>query len=244
MPANRPETGGYQLFMLTLCVYALAVTLMQMLVTLHPEIAQIFDTADYLLCAVFFADFLYSLWTAPDRWRYFSTWGWLDLLSSLPMLDAARFGRLARVLRVVRVLRGLRSARVVAAALLRRKAENSLLAAALAGVLLMVFCSVAILQFEASAPNPNIKTAEQAMWWALTTVTTVGYGDYFPVTSEGRLVAGLLMIAGVGIFSTVAGFLAATFLSPGRKNESSELAELRQSVDELRTAVEKLTAKQ
>lgn len=243
MLANRHESGGYQMFMLTLCIYALAVTLTQMLVTLDREIARIFDAADYVLCAVFFADFIYSFWTAPNRWRYFSTWGWLDLLSSLPMLDAARFGRLARVLRVIRVLRGLRSARVVAAVLLRRKAENSLLAAALAGTLLMVFCSVAILQFEGSVPNANIKTAEQAMWWAMTTITTVGYGDYFPVTSEGRLVAGLLMVAGVGIFSTVAGFLAATFLTPERKNEASELAELRQSVDELRKAVEKLASK-
>jgi voltage-gated potassium channel len=67
----------------------------------------------------------------------------------------------------------------------------------LVALLLTVFCSIAILHFENDS-NGNIKTAEDAIWWAFVTITTVGYGDRFPVTSEGRIIAAVLMSAGVG----------------------------------------------
>lgn len=69
------------------------------------------------------------------------------------------------------------------------------LAAALLILLLTVFAAVTILQLEA-APTSNIRSAEDALWWTVTTPTTVGYGDLYPVTSEGRLLAGVLMVAG------------------------------------------------
>lgn len=59
-----------------------------------------------------------------------------------------------------------------------------------------------------TAPESNIKTAEDAIWWAFVTITTVGYGDRFPVTTEGRIIAALLMTAGVGLFGTFTGFIA------------------------------------
>ncbi len=65
---------------------------------------------------------------------------------------------------------------------------------------MIVSCSIAILQFEAIAPDGNIRTAQDAMWWAVSTMTTVGYGDTYPVTFEGRIVAVFLMASGVGAF--------------------------------------------
>jgi len=244
MASNRVESGGYQLFTLALCLYAIGALTVQTLVTLDPQVLQILQAADYAVCAVFLSDFAYSVWTAPNRWRYFVTWGWLDLLSSIPTLDAARFARLARVLRVIRVLRGLRSAKVVAATLLRHRAKNSVLAALLIGILLMVICSISILQFESTAAGANIQSAEDALWWALTTMTTVGYGDRFPVTTEGRAVAGVLMVFGVGLFSALAGFLAAWFLAPEQRKEDTEIAELRRVVIELKMAIEQLAKPQ
>src|SRR4051812_40819504 len=163
-------------------------------------------------CALFiFSDFCASLWRAENRWRYLATWGWLDLLSSIPTLNAARCGRLARIVRIFRVLRGLRAARVLTTLVLRHRAHNTFLAVSLLAMLI-VFCSTAILHFE-TAPESNIKTAEDAIWWSFSTITIVGYGDRFPVTSEGRFVAALLMCAGVGLFSTFSGLLAAWFLA-------------------------------
>jgi voltage-gated potassium channel len=113
------------------------------------------------------------------------------------------------------------------------------LAASLAAILLMVFCSIAMLEFE-SAGDGNIKTPEDAIWWAAATITTVGYGDRFPVTSEGRCIAAILMCAGVGLFSTFSACLAAWFIKPETQNHESEIAALREEIAALREAVEKL----
>jgi len=73
--------------------------------------------------------------------------------------------------------------------------------------------SIAALHFESASTDGNIRTAGDALWWAIVTVTTVGYGDLYPVTVEGRVVAVVLMVAGVGTFATLAGALASWFLA-------------------------------
>jgi voltage-gated potassium channel len=242
---SRFASAPYQLFMLVLCLYALGVLAFQTAVAESPETRTILDYADYVVCLLFFGDFVVSLLRAPDRWRYFYTWGWLDLLSSIPMVDAVRWGRAARVLRVLRVLRGLRATKLLATLILRRRAESSFVAASLVALLLLVFCSVAVLHFE-DDPASNIKTAEDALWWAYVTITTVGYGDRFPVTSEGRFIGAILMAAGVGLFGVFSGFLAAWFLgaqgapAPPPPDEGSELRALREEIAALREAVGRL----
>ena len=86
---------------------------------------------------------------------------------------------------------------------------------------MIIFCSIAILQVE-DDPNSNIKTAEDAIWWAYVTITTVGYGDKFPVTTEGRVIAELLMTVGVGLFGTFTAYLASWFVRETKKEEGRE----------------------
>jgi voltage-gated potassium channel len=182
---------------------------------------------------VFFVDFIVNLVTSRNRLQYLLTWGWLDLLSSIPMLPAARLGRLARIFRVVRVIRGIRATRLVASLVLQHRAENTFLAAALVAILLTITCGAAMLHFESHIESSNIKTAEDAVWWAVVTITTVGYGDRFPVTTEGRLLAVVLMFAGVGLFGTFSAFLASWFIGGANQEQQSEIAELRQDIRRL-----------
>lgn len=228
----------YQLFMLTLCLYAIVALAADSFFSLDPDIRKIINYADIGVCILFFVDFITSFFSAPDRWRYLYTWGWLDLASSIPMFDAFRWGRAARIMRIFRVLRGVRATKIVASFLLDRRAEGAFLAAALVSILLIVFSSIAILQFE-SGTDSNIKNAEDAIWWAFATITTVGYGDRYPVTFEGRIVAVMLMTAGVGLFGTLSGFVAAWFLAPGRKRQETEIQSLTREIQELREIVEK-----
>jgi voltage-gated potassium channel len=215
----------YVLFMLFLSMLSLIGLAMSTSGHLDKHQAEILGIADNFICILFFLDFLMSLYRAPNRLKYFFTWGWLDLLSSLPMIDALRLTRLARVVRILRLVRGIKATKVLAQFILNRRAESAFLAVSLVSILLLVVSSIAVLQFE-SLPESNIKTAQDAVWWSITTITTVGYGDKFPITAEGRLIASLLMVCGVGLFGTLSGFIASWFLEPGREKQDAELTEL------------------
>lgn len=223
----------YQVFMLALSIFALSMLAANVLMPLDPATTTILQTADVAVCVLFLLDFGHNLLRAQNRWRYMLTWGWIDLLSSIPALDALRFGRAARVLRILRVLRAVKSVRVLAHLVIAKRTESAGLAALLATVLLLVFSSIAVLQFELPSDG-NIKSAEDAMWWSVTTMTTVGYGDRYPVTSEGRLIAVVLMAAGVGVFGTLSGLMAGWFLLPDTKQADADRDELKLLVVQLR----------
>jgi voltage-gated potassium channel len=235
------DAPAYQLFMLALSVLALLAIIIQNTLRLDAEIEVLLQYADTLLCVAFLTDFGLTLWRAPNRVRYFFTWGWLDLLSSIPTLDLARWGRVARIARLARILRALRATRLLTKVILRQRAQSTSLAAAMLAFLLVIGSSTAILQFE-KVPGANIKTADDAIWWAFTTITTVGYGDRFPVTTAGRVVAVLLMTAGVGLFGVISATLAAWFLSPEERTMDAEIAGLRQEIASLREAIERRDA--
>ncbi len=226
---------SYQLFMLALCVLALSALAVQTFVPLSEASREILDFADVAICIVFLIDFAHSLARAPNRLRYFLTWGWLDLLSSIPSVPFLRIGRAGRVIRVIRALR---ATKVLSGPVLDRRAESAGLAAGLLAALLVVFSSLAMIQLEID-PAANIRTAGDALWWALSTITTVGYGDRYPVTGEVRLVAVALMLGGIAPFGVVSGFVAAWFLAPANKTCKSELSELHDEIRALRRSVER-----
>lgn len=218
--------------MLALCLWALLSLATGTVWHLDPETQTILDYADGAVCGLFFVDFLLSLYAAPRRWSYLASWGWIDLLSSIPTVDALRWGRTARLMRVFRVLRGVKSARALAHFVVAQRAQSAFLAAVLLSLLLLVFSSIAMLQFEVPAGG-NIQNAEDAMWWAVSTMTTVGYGDTYPTTPEGRLVAVFLMAAGVGVFGTFSGLVASWFLSPAAAETGSDVEQLKAMVADI-----------
>lgn len=233
----KPDFGPYQLFMLGLCVYVLAALAVQTLVVLDPDTNRILDVADFAICMVFFADFLRSLIVAPNRLQYMVRWGWIDLLSSIPAIDIFRWGRAARVFRILRILRGVRAARVISTFALERRAGSALGAVVFIALLVMIFGSIAVLQLEAD-PAANIKNADDALWWAFVTITTVGYGDHFPLSTSGKVLAAGMMVVGIGLFGTFTAYVASAFVSADEQQEVAEIAALREEIRELRAAIE------
>jgi voltage-gated potassium channel len=103
----------------------------------------------------------------------------------------------------------------------------------------VIFSSIAILHVETAA-NSNIRTPGDALWWAFTTITTVGYGDKYPVTFEGRAVAVVLMIVGVGLFATFTAYISNYFLESNQKKSEQAIIELIAEVRLLREKVDSM----
>jgi len=233
---TRPKV--YQVFMLGLCLYVLGVLAVETFVPLGADTKAILDAVDVGICVVFLLDFAGNLLFAADRLAYLK-WGWVDLISSIPMVGELRIGRIARVIRILRVVRGIRSTRLLLAFFRQRRAQSTFAAACFVALMTLVFSSIAILQAEGTADG-TIKTPEDALWWSIVTITTVGYGDKFPVTTEGRLIAAVVMCVGVGLFGAFTGFLATWFLAPEEEDQDAELAEMRRELVEIRELLSKL----
>jgi voltage-gated potassium channel len=225
--SSKPASGGetelrpYELFMLLLCGYSLLTLALETFKLLPPDDVAILDAVDNVVCGIFLLDFLIQFGKAPNKLRFLS-WGWIDLVSSIPVIDVFRAGRIIRVIRILRVLRGIRLARILAKYLQNNRADGTILAVIFVSILMLVLSSVAILQVEQQADGANIETPSDALWWATSTMTTVGYGDKYPVTTVGRVIAGFLMIGGVGLFGMLSGSVTSWILNP---------VEVRQEVD-------------
>ncbi|MEP6615937.1 MAG: ion transporter [Ginsengibacter sp.] len=208
--------GFLNLLIMSLSIYVLAALLVDTFFTLPVEIQHILKIVDDFICFIFLYDFAYRFYHAENKLK-FMRWGWIDLISSIPTLEALRPGRALRLIRLFRVLRAFRSTRHLVSHIFERRTHGAFSAASIIALLMIIFSSVAILQVE-HAPDSNIKTAEDALWWAFTTITSVGYGDKYPVTTEGRVIAAFLMVSGVMLIGTFTGFVASWFLG-GKKNE-------------------------
>lgn len=218
---KEPEKLSFlNILILILSIYVLAALMLDTFIKLPAEVSRMLTMIDNIICGIFLFDFAQRFYRAKNKLK-FMKWGWIDLLSSIPTLDFMRVGRALRLIRLLRILRAFRSTKHLVQHVFKNRTQGTLTAAAVIAILMVIFSSIAILQVE-NDPNSNIKTAEDAIWWAYVTITTVGYGDKFPVTTEGRIIAALLMTVGVGLFGTFTAFLASWFVDQTKKEEVQE----------------------
>jgi voltage-gated potassium channel len=246
MPAETAPTAHdrltpLQVVTLALSVIVLILMLVEATFELDPRQQRALNACDLAICCVFLLDFLVRFRRAPSK-LVFMKWGWIDLLSSIPVIDAFRWGRLIRVVRILRLLRAFRSTRTLLVHFLQHERLGSVGSVLTIFGLLVSFAAITVLYVEAGTPTSTIQSPGDAFWWAIVTVTTVGYGDHLPVTPEGRLIAGLLMIAGVGLFGMLSGLVASVLVNPGVQQEETEIVALTKEVQRLRENIERLEA--
>ncbi len=234
--------GMLQVLALILSVYVLVALFIQATVKLSPDTIKALNWIDFFVCVVFLADFFVRLHRAPSKAKFLK-WGWIDFVSSIPMLNIFRVGRVVRIVRVFRILRAFRSTKYLVVYFLRYRKATSFAAVAATSFCIMVFAAIAVMNFE-DLPESNIKDTGDAFWWAFVTMTTVGYGDKYPLTAEGRIVACILMLAGAGMFATLTGFIASMFVQPNGKAAESEVQQLAQEVRTLSDKIDAMKAAQ
>jgi voltage-gated potassium channel len=242
--AARPdhqELTSWDIFILGLSVLSI-VNIVLAIVTDYEPVRLIILIVDAVLCPIFLADFILHLRRAPSKRTYLiDQRGWLDFLGSLPF-PGLRLARLFRMARVYNILQREGPSRVWQS-FASNRAGSALLGTLFLTIVLLEFGSILMLMAEKTSPDANILTASDALWWSYVTVTTVGYGDRFPVTTPGRLVGVAMLTIGVGLFGVLTGFLANTFLAPAkaeREQTGPSSDELRQEIEELKHLVREL----
>jgi len=221
-PKRLSELGPFQVVIVVLSLFVLALLAIELVLELPPETSRVLRWIDNAVCVVFLVEFIVRFVKAPSKLA-FMKWGWIDLLASIPEIEALRWGRLFRVFRIIRMFRAVRSIRYLLEILFQSRTRGGLSSVFMITFLVLSLATLAIL-FVERAPDSNILTAEDAIWWGITTITTVGYGDLYPVTTWGRVIAAALMITGVGLFGTLSGVIATFFLGD-RKAQHEATAE-------------------
>ncbi len=210
---------------------------------LTPDQTTALNSANIAIWAVFLVDYLVRLYLVSERWRFVRTHV-VDLL-----VVAVPFLRPLRLLRLFAIL-----------AEFTRRTQRSLAGRATVLVftvaaVIMTVCAVVVFNVERSDPASNIKTFPDALWWAVSTVTTVGYGDKYPTTEGGRAVAVILMLTGIALVGTITAAVAAWFVGSTQKANRkaaeededqaqaersillAEIAAVRTSLEELRAEI-------
>jgi voltage-gated potassium channel len=206
----KKDINLFNILILILSVYVLISLIINTFITLDTELSNLLNYIDNFICVIFLIDFFIRLKNADNKLK-FMKWGWIDLIASIPAIDVLRAGRILRLIRLIRVFRALKSTKLIYEHINKNKKQSALTSVALISLLMVLFASISILQVEKDI-NSNIKTAEDAIWWSYVTITTVGYGDKFPVTTEGRIIGAILMTTGVGIFGTFTALISSWFI--------------------------------
>ncbi len=215
----RGFSNAYEMFTLVFTVLSLVIMVL-LLLPLPEATQQLLRVYDNLICVVFLFDFCLRLSRATSARQYFfREGGWLDLLGSIPSLGAFKYAglfrlaRLSRLARIIRLMRGKRGKEIIADVLAHR-GQYAAFVTTLAAFVLLVITSILVLTFESASAESNIATGGDALWWAIVTLTTVGYGDTFPITAAGRITGVFVMFAGVGIIGSLASILASVLVAP------------------------------
>jgi voltage-gated potassium channel len=227
---------GTNAFLVALIVANVAAVILESVHSLYARYRLAFDAFEYVSVAVFTVEYLLRVWSAVadpryarplfGRLRFMLTAGALvDLIAIAPAylpialdLRFARIVRLVRMLRILKIGRYSRSLRMFGRVFRSRRDDLVLIAALL--LVLLVLSSSSMYFLENGAQPEAFSSIPASMWWAMATLTTVGYGDVYPVTAAGKAVGSFIAVLGIGIFALPAGILAGAFADEIRKQRA------------------------
>ena len=235
----HPELGeskadkAINIFIITLIVLNVIAVMMETVHPLYDNYKKLFDTFDLISVIIFTIEYVLRVWSCTHdprykgsikgRLKYMVTLGALiDLVAFLPYYLQAIIGFDLRVLRILRLMRFFRLFRLTAytksAKLIFNVFKtriNDLLLSLVLIIFLIIIASCALYFAEHLYPSQKeskFSSIPATLWWAVVTLTTTGYGDMYPLTTVGRVIAGIIMLTGVAIFALPAGIIVAGFL--------------------------------
>jgi voltage-gated potassium channel len=206
--------------------------------TLSQPFQQYFSQAEIIFLTIFSCEYIVRVSLAGVRPEYqglkgrlkymISPFALIDLIAILPSLLAGLLPdlmliRLVRLVRMMRIAKLIKSNRALTAFFIACRTSGSQLAASLMATLLMLFVGAVLLYVAESEAQPEaFGSIPRAMWWSMATLTTVGYGDTYPVTVLGKLLASMVAILGISVVALPAGIIAANFSKQLENMKSDE----------------------
>lgn len=223
-------TAATDLPLTLLALLWLPVLVLPLAVDLPAGVTHAFNLIDLGVWAAYAAEYLVRLYLVPSR-RWFVTHHLIDLaVVVLPLLRPLRALRLLRLFNLARAGVVLLNALTRVREIITHRGLHFVLLAA-AGIVLVA--SGVELAFEQHAHGANIHNFGESLWWAIVTVTTVGYGGNFPVTSGGRCVAAVLMLVGIGLIGSLSATVASYFVEEKADEEKVELTQRLDRIEEM-----------
>jgi len=227
----RQHSNAYNIFILVLTVLSIAVMVVMPL-PISDSTLKLLSFYDTLICVIFIIDFSLNLRVAPNKSDYFIRQrGWLDLRGE--------------------------NKKTLVKDILDHRSQYTGFITILLTILVLTVASVLVLQFESQSPEAKTITGSDAFWYSIVTITTVGYGDYYPVTAGGRITAMFIMFAGVGIIGVLASLLSSLLVgSPSAPAEEKapggalapaaeiDIAEIKNELAAMRQLLERVTSKE
>jgi len=224
---NTPAGRRFDLALLSAIVFSVLLVVLESDPHLRAMHRQFFGPAEWLLSALFSLEYLLRLLCSPRPWRYArSFFGGVDLISSIPPLltaglPASQSFLIVRVLRLLRVFRILKLGSYLDEA---QQLRQALLASRRRiGVFLLTLVTLVVLigtlMYVIEGERSGFTSIPVGIYWAIVTITTVGYGDVTPVTTLGRFVASLVMLLGYSILAVPTGIVTASFQQVRRETQ-------------------------
>ena len=205
--------ANYIVFVIIITILTVLNSVLIVVLGRYPELRNALATINACLSVFLLADAFWRLRKLPQRVRYLLQGeGWLVFVGSLPV----PFFGIARLIYYGRMTRRLRhdEFREARNVIVTKRAQSTLLLVLIFAIVVYEAAILLIISVEARYPGANITTANDALWWGYVTVATVGYGDYFPVSTPGRIIGAALMTVGVALFTSITSFMADWFRRP------------------------------
>ncbi|MGR6832413.1 potassium channel family protein [Aliivibrio wodanis] len=228
MNHNKIDLKPMSLMSLILSFLSLIVISSLLFVPLDHASRTMLITLDTIICALFLFQLSLDLFRSKHRLQYLKE-HWIDFVASIPIIEPIRYARIFHILRIFRLLR---SSQSVLKQIQSNRKEATIASILVLMVTLISLGSVFMLMFEGSNPDANIHTAGDAIWWAFVTISTVGYGDHYPVTVAGKVLAVLIILSGVGIFGMISGLITSIITEPAKNEERKSRQKEKQCRDE------------
>ncbi|MFL2452274.1 MAG: ion transporter [Verrucomicrobiales bacterium] len=223
------ELGRFEKLIQILIVISLISFAFETLPNLSTAWQTVLKFTEIIIVLIFTIEYIIRISLCRPRLKYiFSFYGVIDILAILPFfltagidIKSIRAFRLLRLLRFVKLLKYNKAIRRLRDALIDAK-DELILSGIVAGILLYL-ASIGIYYFEEEAQPDSFGSVFHSMWWAVCSLTTVGYGDVKPITVGGKIFTGIVLIIGVGIVAMPTAILASSFNNAKKKEKNNDL---------------------